>query len=95
MEKEEVPKDLAIVLYNYNSTKKDELELRRKEFIIVTNWDVEEGWASGYKKDDPLQVGNFPKDYVRKCSNKIKSKNEKESTSAISSPVLPKEQKNE
>jgi hypothetical protein len=93
MDKEEVPKDLAIVLYNYNSTKKDELELRRKEFIIVTNWNVEEGWASGYKKDDPLQVGNFPKDYVRKCSNKIKSKNEKESTSAISSPVLPKEQK--
>jgi len=37
----------------------------------VTNWDVGDGYAYGYKRNDPQQRGKFPSPLVRKISENI------------------------
>jgi len=60
--------DLAVVLYDFNGTNSDELILQKDEYLIVTNWNVGDGWAFGYKKNDFQKKGKFPYPLVRKCS---------------------------
>jgi len=58
--------DLAVVIYSFNGTTSDELNIRKDEYIIVTNWNVGDGYAFGYKRDDPQKKGKFPLPSVRK-----------------------------
>jgi len=58
--------DLAIVLFSYIGINTDELTLNKNEYLIVTNWNVGDGFAYGYKRDDPQQKGKFPSPLVRK-----------------------------
>jgi len=58
--------DLAVVLYDFNGFNTDELNLHKDEYIVVTNWTIKEGWAYGYKKNDPHKKGIFPAPLVRK-----------------------------
>jgi len=62
--------DLAVVLYSVNGTTPDELNIRKDEYIIVTNWNVGNGYAYGYKRNDPQKKGKFPLPLVRKCTEK-------------------------
>jgi len=58
--------DLAVVLYDFNGFNTNELNIRKNEYIIVTNWNIKEGWAYGYKNDDPQKKGIFPVPLVSK-----------------------------
>jgi len=58
--------DLAVVLFKYIGTTSDELTLNKGEYLIVENWDVGDGYAYGYKRNDPQQKGKFPSPLVRK-----------------------------
>jgi len=60
--------DLAVVLYDFNGTNSDELILHKDDYLIVTNWNIGDGWAFGYKRNDPQKKGKFPYPLVRKCS---------------------------
>jgi len=71
--------DLAIVLYDFNGTLLNELSIHKDEYLVVQNWNIKDGWAFGYKRDDPTQKGDFPSPLVRKCDvkeneNKLDSK---------------------
>jgi len=73
--------DLAVVLYNFSGTNSKELTIQKDEYLIVTDWNVKNGWASGYKRDDPQKKGIFPYPLVRKCSNNEENKNGNSSSS--------------
>ena len=60
--------DLAVVLFKYTGNTSDELSFNKGENLIVTNWDVGDGYAYGYKRNDPQQKGKFPSPLVRKIS---------------------------
>jgi len=60
--------DLAKVLYYFMGNTSDELNLHKDEYLIVTNWNVGNGFAFGYKRNDPEKKGIFPSPLVRKCS---------------------------
>jgi len=64
--------DLAVVLYNYNGTTSDELTLYKNEYIMLTNWNADDGYSFGYKRNDPQKKGKYPTPLVRKCSGKNK-----------------------
>ena len=57
-----------MVLFNHNGTTSDELSFNKGEYLIVTNWDAGDGYAYGYKRNDPQQRGKFPSPLVRKVS---------------------------
>jgi len=44
--------DLAIGLYDFNGSLINELSFKKSEYLIVNNWNIKEGWASGYKRDN-------------------------------------------
>lgn len=58
--------NLAIVLYDFNGSNSNELSIRKDEILIVTNWNIKDGWATGYKKHNPYEQGIFPSALVRK-----------------------------
>jgi len=60
--------DLAKVLYYFMGNTSNELNLHKDEYLIVTNWNVGNGFAFGYKRNDPEKKGVFPSPLVRKCS---------------------------
>ncbi|OUM61126.1 hypothetical protein PIROE2DRAFT_62713 [Piromyces sp. E2] len=45
--------------------KPDELNLTKGDILIITNWEICEGWAKGYNKNDPSKKGIFPKNYFK------------------------------
>jgi len=57
-----------VVLFSYNRITSDELTINKNEYITVTNWNVGDGYAYGYKRNDPQQKGKFPSPLVRKIS---------------------------
>jgi len=59
--------DLAKVLYYFMGNTSDELNLHKDEYLIVTNWNVGNGFAFGYKRNDPQNKGIFPSPLIRKC----------------------------
>jgi len=59
--------DLAIVLFNFIASTSDELTLRKNEYIMVTNWNIGDDYAFGYKRNSPQKKGKFPSPLVRKC----------------------------
>jgi len=75
-EKVNVKGDLAIVLFNFNGANSSELTFRRDDYIIVTNWNIKNGWATGYKRNNPQEKGNFPSTLVRRCNESSQSSKE-------------------
>ena len=61
-----------MVLYNFIANTSDELTLYKNEFLILTNWNVDDGYSSGYKRNDPQKKEKFPTPSVRKCFEKNK-----------------------
>jgi len=64
--------DLAVELYNYNRINSDELILYKNEYIVLTNWNANDGYSFGYKRNDPQKKGKYPTPLVRECSGKNK-----------------------
>jgi len=62
--------DLAVVRFNHNGTTSEELTIHKGEYLVVTNWDIGDDYAYGYKKTDPRQKGKFPSPLVRKIFDK-------------------------
>jgi len=58
--------DLAVVLYDHIGITSNELTLHKDEYLIVINWDIGNGYAFGYKINDPQKKGKFPFPLVRK-----------------------------
>ena len=46
--------------------------LYKNEYLIVTNWNVDDGYSAGYKRNDPQKKGKYPTPLVRECSGKNK-----------------------
>jgi len=67
--------DLAIVLYDFNGSLTNELSFKKSEYLIVTNWNIKNGWAFGYKRDDPQIKGMFPSALIQKCNSDNKNHN--------------------
>ena len=59
--------DLVLALYDFNGNTSEELSINKNECIIVTNWNIKNGWAYGYKMNDSQKRGVFPVVLVRKC----------------------------
>ena len=64
----EIKNLLLIVSFRYNRITSDELNINKNEYLIVTNWNVGDRYAYGYKINDPHQKGKFPSPLVRKIS---------------------------
>jgi len=60
--------DLVIGIYDFNGRNSNELTFHKDEYLIVTNWNIRDGWATGYKRSNPFEQGNFPTILIRKCS---------------------------
>eukprot|EP00833_Pecoramyces_ruminatium_P010071 jgi/Orpsp1_1/1184103/evm.model.c7180000088024.1 len=59
--------DLAIALYDFNGAQLEELSIYKNEYLIVTNWNIKNGWVYGYKKNNPEKKGIFPFFLISKC----------------------------
>ena len=59
---------LQWLLFKYTRNTSDELSLNKGEYLIVTNWNVGDGYDYDYKRNDLQQKGNFPSPLVRKIS---------------------------
>jgi len=57
-------KPLVIATRNYLTEEPDELSLFKNDILVVTNWEHNDGWVYGYKKDNRDQKGKFPKVFV-------------------------------
>jgi len=55
-----------MIRFKYIGTTSDELTFNKGEYIIVTNWDVGDEYAYGYKRNDSQQKGKFPSPLVCK-----------------------------
>jgi len=81
--------DLVLVLYDYNSILPGELTIRKNEYLVVTDWNVKEGWAYGYKKNNPNEKGIFLIPLISKStSNTDKSKSYSQQNPATTIPPM-------
>ncbi|OQR97998.1 exonuclease [Thraustotheca clavata] len=56
---------LVSVLYDYQPSEPDELELRAGDVLYVVEY-LDDGWCQGHFPDKPSDIGLFPSNYVRK-----------------------------
>jgi len=53
-----------LVLQDFDGMTSDELSLHKNDFLIVTNWNIKDGLAAGYKINNLQKKGNFPSTVV-------------------------------
>eukprot|EP00833_Pecoramyces_ruminatium_P001736 jgi/Orpsp1_1/1175768/evm.model.c7180000055130.1 len=63
--------NLVIAIKDFVADEYDQLDITKGEFLIVTNWNCEEGWVYGYRKDNKEEKGLFPKIFVKVCNEDI------------------------
>jgi len=71
-EKDKESDDLAVVLYDFTGTNCDELIFNKDDFLFVTNWNIRDGWATGYKRNNPQKKRNFLSALIRKYFENLK-----------------------
>ncbi|OUM60096.1 hypothetical protein PIROE2DRAFT_14222, partial [Piromyces sp. E2] len=59
---------LVISKNDFFASEYDQLDIKKDEFLIITNWDGPEGWVFGHRKDNEEEKGFFPKVIVEICS---------------------------
>jgi len=59
---------LVISKNDFFASEYDQLDIRKDEFLIVTNWDGPEGWVFGHRKNNEEEKGYFPKVFVEICN---------------------------
>ncbi|OUM69104.1 hypothetical protein PIROE2DRAFT_2989 [Piromyces sp. E2] len=56
---------LVIAINNFEGEEYNHLDIEKDEFLIVTDWNYEEGWVYGHRKDNEREKGIFPKVFVK------------------------------
>eukprot|EP00833_Pecoramyces_ruminatium_P010907 jgi/Orpsp1_1/1184939/evm.model.c7180000091664.1 len=67
---------LVIATNNFDGDRYDHLDIKKDEFLVVTNWNCgEKGWVYGHRKNNEKEKGIFPEIFVKiyNVDNKIKS----------------------
>ncbi|ORX86582.1 HECT-domain-containing protein [Anaeromyces robustus] len=64
----ELSSALVIATNKFIANKYDQLDLDTGELLIVTDWNYEDGWAFGHRKNNKEEKGKFPKVLVRICN---------------------------
>jgi len=65
---------LVIAINNFSGEKYDQLDITKNEFLMVTNWNCEDGWVYGYRKDNKEEKGLFPKVLIKIYKEENKGK---------------------
>jgi len=65
--------NITIALYDFYGRNSDELTFHKDDCIIVTNWNIKDGWATGYNIDNPQKKGIFPSALIRHCFESTKN----------------------
>ena len=61
---------LVIATNNYDGEKYDHLDIKKGEFLIITNWNCDEkGWVYGYRKDNTNEKGLIPEVFIKIYNN--------------------------
>jgi len=69
-DKEFLLQNLVIAINNFTAQEYDQLDIKKDEFLIVTNWNCEKkGWVYGHRKDDEKEKGMFPEVFIKRCKN--------------------------
>jgi len=56
---------VVIATRDFPAEEYDQLDISKDEFLVVTNWNVKEGWVFGYRKNHPQEKGLFPKVFIK------------------------------
>ena len=56
---------LVIATNNFDGEEYDHLDIKKNEFLIVTDWNYKEGWVFGHRKDIEEEMGIFPKVFIK------------------------------
>ena len=57
---------LVIATNNFVGENYDHLDIKKDEFLIVTDWNYKEnGWVYGYHKNNEKEKGIFPKIFIK------------------------------
>jgi len=66
---------LVIVTNDFYGEEYNHLDIVKNEFLIVTDWNYEDGWVYGHRKDKEEEKGIFPKVFIKiyKNENNVKS----------------------
>jgi len=65
-------KNVVIAINDFSAKEYDQLDIKKDEFLIVTDWNYKEGWVYGHRKDNKDEKGIFPKVFIKICNNKNK-----------------------
>ena len=55
---------LVIVTSNYDGEEYNHLDIKKGEFLIVTDWTIKKGWVYGHRKDNEEENGIFPEVFI-------------------------------
>jgi len=59
---------LVIATYDFYGEEYDHLDIKKGEYLIVTDWNCsEKGWVYGHRKDDEEEKGIFPEVFIQIC----------------------------
>jgi len=61
---------LVIAKNKFIANKYDQLDIEAGEILIVTDWDYEDEWVYGHRKNNEKEKGKFPKALVEICNEK-------------------------
>jgi len=50
------------------------MNIQKGDLLIVIDWNFDDGWVSGYHKNNPSKIGIFPRNYVCKYDKSKKGK---------------------
>ena len=56
---------LVIATNSFDREEYDHLDIRKNEFLIVTDWNYREGWVFGHRKNNEKEKGIFPKVLIK------------------------------
>ena len=59
-----------VAINSYLAQEYYQLDLRKDEFLIVTNWNCgNKGWVYGHRKDNKEEKGMFPEVLIKRCED--------------------------
>jgi len=56
---------LVIATNNFDGEEYDHLDLKKDEFLIVTDWKRKDGWVYGHRKENEKDKGIFPRVFIK------------------------------
>jgi len=62
---------LVVATNNFIGNKYDHLDIKKDELLIVTDWNSEDGWVYGYRKNNKKEKGLFTKVFISICNRQI------------------------